>query len=29
VGQVQRVAELMFDTGMIGSTLNVRRLVSG
>jgi NitT/TauT family transport system substrate-binding protein len=29
VGQVQRVAQLMFDSGMIGNTLNVRRMVSG
>jgi NitT/TauT family transport system substrate-binding protein len=29
VGQVQRVVELMFQTGMIGSTLNVRQLVAG
>lgn len=29
VGQVQRVAQLMFDAGMIGKTLNVRRMVSG
>ncbi len=29
VGQVQRVAQLMFDAGMIGNTLNVRQMVSG
>ena len=28
VGQVQRVVELMFQTGMIGSTLSVRQLVA-
>ncbi len=29
VGQVQRVAQLMFDSGMIGSTVNINRLVTG
>ena len=29
VGQVQRVAQLMFDAGMIANTVNVKRLVTG
>jgi ABC-type nitrate/sulfonate/bicarbonate transport system substrate-binding protein len=29
VGQVQRVAQLMFDSGMIGNALNVKRMVTG
>jgi ABC-type nitrate/sulfonate/bicarbonate transport system substrate-binding protein len=29
VGQVQRVAQLMFDAGMIGDTLDIKRLASG
>jgi NitT/TauT family transport system substrate-binding protein len=29
VGQVQRVAQLMFDAGMIGNTINIKRLASG
>lgn len=29
VGQVQRVAQLMFETGMIGNTLDIGRLASG
>ena len=29
VGQVQRVAELMYDSGMISAPLNVSSLVSG
>jgi NitT/TauT family transport system substrate-binding protein len=29
VGQVQRVAQLMFDAGMITNTVNVKRMVTG
>jgi len=29
VGQVQRVAQLMFEAGMIGSTVSVRQLAAG
>jgi hypothetical protein len=29
VGEVQRVAELMYDSGMISSPLNLSSLVSG